>query len=135
MSLVVADTGKLDLLGQLQAWMLANTTLRLFTNNHTPFHSDIYSTYTEATFAGYSAITLGSWGAAYLTADFHAFIDETIRTFTTSGAGLPQTIYGYYVTKGTTDLLWAELAATPVTLTAGGQTYTVLPRFSLTSEF
>jgi len=135
MSLVVCDGGKQLELAQLQSYFNANAWLRLFQNNHTPAHGDVLATYTEATFSGYAAIQLVSWGAPYLSADFHAWIDEIVRTFTASASSPANTIYGYYVTKGSTDLLWAELALTPVTINASGQQYSVLPRFSLTSEF
>lgn len=135
MSLVVVDTGKLDLLGALTSWLNANTVLRLFQNNHAPLHGDTISAFTEATFAGYAAINLGSWGGAYLSADFHGWADETLRTFTSTGGSPVNTIYGYFITKGSSDLLWAEVAAVPVTINAAGQVYQVLPRLSLTSEF
>jgi hypothetical protein len=135
MSLVVCDGAKQLLLTQLLSWLNANTRLRLFQNNHTPVHGDTAAAYTEASFPGYAFTALTSWGAVYLTADFHAFTDEVLRTFTATGSSPANTIYGYYITDLTGALLWAELAPAAVTINASGQTYSVLPRFSDTSEF
>jgi hypothetical protein len=135
MSLVVSDVGKQDLIAPLSTYLAANAVLRLFQNNHVPNHADTAASYTEATFAGYAAINLTTWGTPYLSADFHAWIDETLRTFTSTGSSPANTIYGYFVTKGSGDLLFAEAAAVAVTINASGQAYSVLPRFSLTSEF
>jgi hypothetical protein len=135
MSLVISDVGKQDLLAPLASFLAANAVLRLYQNNHVPVHSDTAASYTEANFPGYASIPLTSWGSVYLSADFHAWIDEVLRTFTSTGSSPANTIYGYYVTKGSGDLLFAEIAAVAVTINAAGQVYQVLPRFSLTSEF
>jgi hypothetical protein len=135
MSLVVVDGGKADLLANLRTYLIANSYLHLFTNNHTPSHYDVVGTYTEANFSGYSSIALNSWGAPYLTSDFHEYVDEVLRTFTNSGI-TAQTVYGYYVTNGSIGALWwAELAPAPVVVSALGGSFSVQPRFSLTSEF
>jgi hypothetical protein len=135
MSLVVADQGKLDMLAPVATFLGANATLHLYQNNHTPLHGDTAAAYTEATFSGYAGIPLTSWGTPYLSADFHAWIDEVLRTWTCTASSPANTIYGYYVLGAGGRLLWAELAATSVAINAAGQTYSVLPRFSLTSEF
>jgi len=80
-----------------------NLVLRLYSNNITPSDTDTAGTYTEATFAGYSAITLAgaSWNAA--AAGSIAYSAE--QTFTRSSTGAPENIYGYYVTQATSGLL------------------------------
>ncbi len=131
----MCDGGKQQLLAQLRTWLNANSKLHLYKNNHAPVHGDTVSAYTESDFVGYAAVALTAWGAPYLTADFHAYIDEVVETFTAGLVVGSQSVYGYYVTDLAGVLIWAELAPSPVTINAAGQTFAVLPRFSDTSEF
>lgn len=83
--------------------------LCLFQSNTTPAETDTVASYTEATWTGYSAITLtsASWGAASGGApSSHAYAQQT---FTSSAGSQSQNNYGYFV-KSTTSakLLWAE---------------------------
>lgn len=83
-----------------------NLVLRLFQSNTTPANGDTAGTYTEATFTGYSAITLtgSSWNAASA-----GSISFAQQTFTSSAAQATQNIYGYYLTQAVSGVLvWAE---------------------------
>lgn len=135
MSLVLVNNGRTTLANQLRTYFNANTYLKLFQNNHTPVRGDTAASYTEATFGGYAQITLNSWGAASLTADFHALLTEIVRTFVCTGAPFTNTIYGYYIVDGGGNLLWAELAPASFNVDAINKAYSVIPQFTLTSEF
>jgi len=103
-----------------------NLVLRLYSNNITPADSDTAATYTEATFAGYSAITLtgASWGAA--AGGVTSFAQQT---FTRSSTGATENIYGYYVTQVTSGvLIWSERdAAAPAAMTNSGDNIKLTP--------
>lgn len=102
-----------------------------FVSNHTPVHGDVAATYTaiEATFGGYSRITLNSWSAAYVNASLEAQIDEAVRTWTATGSGLPQTIYGIFILSAGGTLLYVELNPTGgVTLSAAGHSFPYTPK-------
>jgi hypothetical protein len=79
-----------------------NLVLRLYQNNITPSDSDTAGTYTEATFTGYSAITLtgASWGTASA-----GTISFAQQTFSSSANQATQNIYGYYLTQVTSGIL------------------------------
>jgi hypothetical protein len=83
--------------------------LKLFKNNHTPVDTDTEADYTEATFVGYAAIPLDHtlW---VTTPGNPASSDYPTVTFTSTGGGQNETIYGYYVVQRLSGkLLWAEL--------------------------
>lgn len=103
-----------------------NLVLRLYSNNITPADADTAATYTEATFTGYSAITLtgASWGAG--SAGVTSFAQQT---FTRSSTGATENIYGYYVTQVTSGvLIWSERdAAAPAAMTNSGDNIKLTP--------
>lgn len=77
-----------------------NLTLKLFTNNITPAETDVASTYTEATFTGYSAVTLtssqaaGTWAAPTVSANLANSVYGTLATYTITAS--TQTVYGIF---------------------------------------
>lgn len=95
----------------------------------TPGNALVPGSFTEATYVGYAPV-LGGVGAC------QNFVDPAtgLRTVQlnepaggwhfacTGGAGLPQTVYGYYVTdNGTTVVYGSQLLPTPVVISASGQ--------------
>jgi hypothetical protein len=107
MALNFPDTGENLVLGMLVNKTAAeNLVLKLYKNNITPSDTDVAGTYTEATFPGYSAITLtgATWSAP--AAGSIAYSAE--QTFTCSGVSTDD-IYGYYVIQTTSGtLLYSE---------------------------
>ena len=130
MAIVVNNVAKVTLM-QIFVSTFNTYVLRLFVNNHTATETDTVTNFTEATFPGYAAKNLTSWGSAFLNSNTQGETDETVRVFTqTSVPGSPQTVYGYYITDGSGNLIWAENnPAGGQLLNAAPQTYTVLPRF------
>lgn len=107
-----------------------NLVLRLFSNNITPSDTDTAGTYTEATFAGYAAITLtgASWGAA----SAGTITYGSQQTFTRSSTGTLENIYGYYVTQAVSGLLvYSERdGAAPFAITNAGDNIKLTPTIS-----
>lgn len=106
-----------------------NLVLRLFQSNTTPAESDTEATYTEATFTGYSAVTLtgSSWGAA--SGGTIAFAQQT---FTSSAGSQNQNVYGYYLTQVTSGkLVYVErFSDGPYNIVNNGDAIKVTPTIS-----
>jgi hypothetical protein len=134
MAMVVPHVGEIEILKRVLYGNAGaeNLVLKLFQNNVTPSATDTASTYTEATFTGYSAVTLtssqagGTWSVP--TTDANGNTTSTYGTVATWTAGSAQTIYGYYVIGATSGLLyWAEAFANPKVL-AINDPVTIQPR-------
>ena len=96
----------------------ANLKLHLYTNNHTPAASDTLSSYTECADSGYTAVTLtGSSWTMGTDGSGNSQASYPQQTFTFNGS---VTIYGYYVTDGSsTKVCWAEIFSSSLSFTAG----------------
>lgn len=101
MPLVIPNHGEADSLDMFVGkTSLGGFTLRLFQNNITPAETDTVSTYTEATFTGYSAIALtaASWATTEGAPTETAYAQQT---FTSTAGSQSQNIYGYYLNRTT----------------------------------
>lgn len=139
MSAVIMDSGKtrfLDVLTGLSTAGLSGAKFHLYTNNVTPSHADVLATYTEATWAGYSAQTAGAWSGATLDGTFHGTSSQANPMGFMNTSGVTQTCYGYYVTDGAgLALLMAErFAGAPLNI-LNGQSLSLTPNVKDTSEF
>ena len=135
MSLKIPNVGELVILDQLRgAW--GNTLiLHLYQNNYSPVDGSVIGSFTEATFSGYATQTCASWSAA-ATVSGRASTSATARTFTNSTGSVGNSIYGYYVTDGSGNLMWAEAdPSAPVGMNNPGDSYTVTPTFTFATEF
>lgn len=102
--------------------------LRLYVNNHTPSVGDVTGDYTEPSGTWYAPITMGSWGTPFINPSDQGEVDEIIRIWTVAGTPSAEQVYGYFVTDGSGNLLWAETnPAGPQLMDTVGQTYSVLP--------
>lgn len=136
MSIVVPDVAERTLLNSLRNSLFnSNCHVHLFKNNLTPGDATVLGDFTEANFTGYAAIT-PSVGAAFTNGAGKAECDFATCTFSCTGSGTPNDVYGYYVTDvGNAVLYFAERAASPpTTLNANGQTYVVVPKLTLVQE-
>lgn len=87
-----------------------NPIAKLYKNNITPSDTDTAATFTEATFPGYSAITLT--GASWNAASGGSISYGSQQTWTCSGTATDD-VYGYYIVSTTSNkCLWAERDAT-----------------------
>lgn len=130
MAIVVPDQGEnIALEALVNKTAPQNLVLRLFQSNTTPAESDTEATYTEATFTGYSAITLtgASWGAASA-----GTISFAQQTFTSSAGSQNQNVYGYYLTQVTSGkLVYAErFTDGPYNIVNNGDAIKVTPTLS-----
>jgi len=104
--------------------------LKLFSNPVTPGKTTALGDITQVTAAGYTAKTLAgaSWTVATSTAGTNSAVySEQTFAFTTAA-----TVYGYYVTTLSGDLLWVErFSTTAFTLPAGGGEIAITPRITL----
>lgn len=127
---VIADVGKIGFMAAIMSQLRSganNAKVKLFTNNYTPLASSVLADFTEATFGGYVALaTPTAADAGVIPGGLDNWIFGAL-TWTASGAGLPITIYGYWVqfdnpiTLAPT-LLWAQRFDTPQALIAAGNT-------------
>jgi hypothetical protein len=133
MALLLTDAGESDMLSVIvNKTAPSNYVLRLYQSNTTPAETDTHTTYTEATFTGYSSVTLtgASWsiaGTAPTTASYAQ------QTFTSSAGSQSQNIYGYYVNRTTGNTIgWAErFSDGPYQITNNGDQIKVTPNFTL----
>lgn len=136
MALVVPDVGETVLLDRLLK--LTNVTdnylLHLYKNNYSPISTSTLSSFTEADFTNYAAVTLtrSSWASSTLNGSNKGESTYSAQSWTCGVT--TNTVYGYYVTDSTnTNLLWAEQFGIARTL-AQNDILSVTPVFTLSSE-
>lgn len=104
--------------------------LHLFTNNQTPGKTTVIGDFTEATgVPGYNAITLvgSNWTTTTSGGANSAVYSQETFSFTTGVS-----VYGYYVTDLSGNLLWAERFSTaPYVLPPAGGQISISPTISL----
>lgn len=137
MTLRVTDPGEEFLLDTIFA---IGYTLNLFKNDvesgltTAQKEALLVASFTVATFTGYAAINLtgGSWVTTQGAPSTATYAQQT---FTCSGAGVAQTIYGYYVTRTTGGaLVWYEYlndAHSSASVSSVGDAIRVTPSFTL----
>lgn len=127
MALNVPDVGENAILEMIvNKTAPQNPVLKLYKNNITPSDTDTDATYTEATFSGYSAITLT--GASWNSAASGSISYGSQQTFTCD-ASATDDIYGYYVVQTTSGiLLWSERdASAPFAVRNSGDAIKITP--------
>jgi len=135
-SLKVPDAGELLLLGYLRSQFNGVACrCRLFQNDKVPADADVASNYTEATFTSYAFQNAQSWVAPTSSGGVAQITHPTL-TWTVGAVGVGNQIYGYYITDGTGQLLWAERDPNaPINMAATGNTYAVTLALTFHSEF
>jgi hypothetical protein len=107
-----------------------NWTFRLFQNNITPAETDTSATYTEATWTGYSFVSLAaaSWTVSGTT---QAAYPE--QTFTSTAGSQNQTNYGYYYLSPTSTVLMGveRFSDAPYTIVNNGDQIKITPILTL----
>jgi hypothetical protein len=133
MALLVPNNGEGDgLKAFLNHTAATDPILRLFQNNITPAETDTAATYTEATFTGYSSVTLtgASWSVVEGAPSSASYAQQS---FTSSAGSQNQSIYGYYVTRTTSGrIAWAErFTDGPYVIVNNGDKIQITPSLSL----
>jgi|SaaInlV_100m_DNA_2_1039680.scaffolds.fasta_scaffold09860_6 hypothetical protein len=131
MPLVAPDEGEILLLQYIVNMTPAtDPVLHLYNNTDLTITDSVtIADITEASAAGYAAITLtgGSWTTVQSGGVTTAEYSEQTFAFTT-GASL----YGYYVTDTSDNLLWLEeFSGAPFTLPSGGGTIAITSKITL----
>ena len=138
MALVVPREGELALLDKMlkETSITDNYILKLYKNNITPDEDSDTSSFTEADFTNYVAITLtrATWNAAQVSATKAESSYGTVPQNWTCGT-TGNTIFGYWIESddGSLDVLWAERFATARVLD-NGDVLNITPKFTLASE-
>jgi hypothetical protein len=132
MTLVVPDEGERRLLSYIvNKSSPTNLVLHLYVNN-VSLGAETFTgaSFTEASASGYAAVTLtgSNWTVGTTTGVSSATYNSSI-TFTFS---VGQSVYGYYVTDTSGNILWAEeFPGAPFALPGGGGEISVTPRLQL----
>jgi len=138
MALIVVTEGENALLDTILDSFSAGLTLRLVTDQVALTNASVYADVTgdEATFGGYSAISLDDTDFEAVAQDGSnkAFtITTSWQTFTCDGTGANEVIRYYAITTGTT-LLWYEQLPSDQTMEDNGDLISIKPRLTLCTE-
>jgi len=124
---MIVNEGLICLLNDLLNGSSYGLKIKLFINNITPDANTVLGDLTEASFAGYSFISIPSvaYPAPTINGSGQAESDSgTLNWTCTSSPGSPQTVYGLYVimedTSALKKLLFAAAFDTPVVITTSG---------------
>jgi hypothetical protein len=135
--LVVPMEGELQLLNKMLQAALAvdeDYVLMLYVNNYTPNANTTATSFTEANFTNYTAMTLqrANWNAATIVSgEAQTSYGANPQTWTCGVTG--NTVVGYWVEGSVSGkVLWAEQFAVARTL-AQGDVLNVTPTFQLAS--
>jgi hypothetical protein len=103
MGIAFQDQGIIDAVNNLTAGALATAKLRLFQHGPSVTNATALGSLTEATFAGYTSVTLSGWSAAAASSHVASSTASPVTFTLTSGS---QSIGGWYITdSGNTVLL------------------------------
>ena len=105
--------------------------LGLYTNNVTVNPTTTFSSLIEASFPGYSRVSINGFGSAFLNGANQGEIDSTIQNLTLTTTGGPYPIYGYFLMTAPSGGILVAIgpnSAAPVNLANAGDTYTVQPK-------
>lgn len=134
MTLKMSDDSKQAILAQILL-IGSSFTVRLFSNNFTPNHGMVPGDLTEANFDGYAPVASLNWGSVSLNGSFEAEATLASATFTQTGTGITNNIYGYWVTDSFGNFLWAERnPSAPVAMDAAGLNYVVIGKYTFTNN-
>lgn len=135
MPLIVPNASELTMLTAiLEAYEGSDLKLKLYKNDYTPTASSTVANFTEATFGGYSEVTLtySDWTIATVSNNAKAVWGEEPIVWTVTADA--HTVYGYYVVDNAeTTLVWAEKYTVAKSLTIS-DTPQFQPTFSLRTD-
>lgn len=133
-TIYICDAGATD---KLNGWLgrsasLASTgKVRLYSNSVALSKATALGALTETSFPGYAAISISgaSWAAPTVSSHLASSSPTSPFTFTCSGGGSPQTVYGAYITDASNTVLLAcwTFASGPYTLTNSGDNVQTSP--------
>lgn len=105
---------------------LNGLTLKLFKSNTNPNGTETAGTFTEANFTGYASQALNTFPAFGLDGSNNAASTAGVYTFTQTGTGVTNDIYGYYCVTAGGLLVFSERDPNaPFAMNATGRVYQV----------
>jgi hypothetical protein len=109
-----------------------NLSLRLFKSDTTPGSTMTIADYTEATFTGYTAVTLSSADWTIGHDGYLATATAASETTFAASATTAETVYGYYMTGvNSSTLYWSEVFTAPFQVYNIGDAIVTAPAFRL----
>lgn len=132
MTLVVPDEGERRLLEYIvNKAAPTNLVLRLYINSvDLSTESFTTSSFTEANASGYAAVTLT--GANWTVSTSSGVSTAVYNTSINFSFNVGQSVYGYYVTNTSGQIMWAEqFPGAPFSLPSGGGEISVRPQVQL----
>ena len=132
MALVVGNMSETIMLSYIlnkSTYTSENLTIRLFSNDHIPVEADVVADYTEVSGGGYASVALNS--ALWVVAEGDPS-DANYPVVTWIFTGTAGLIYGYYVTRTSGELMWAErFNAAPYNMQNADDEIRISPRLAL----
>jgi hypothetical protein len=128
MDQIYPDNG---LVAWLKAMVTPSVNYHLYTNNHLPGLSDTISTYTEAAWSGYAAISVADTAFTFTQVTAHVGAVQAPNISFTNTSGSAQSVYGYFVTDSTNTYLLAaaQFDGAPISI-PNGNAQAVTPLFA-----
>lgn len=108
----VAELPQLDVIRDL----ITAAEIKLFKNNLTISATTVLADFTEANYSGYGGGQTPAWTAVATDGSGRAHTTSDVMTWSHSGGGTSNTIYGYYCESPTDGLLFAEKFATAIVM-------------------
>ncbi len=130
------DSCKINFLHDMALEELQGGYFHLFDSDIVPDNTDTLATYEaiEATFGGYEPIGPIDWdlGGIFINSDSQAEIDSELVVWTSTGDGLPVTIFGLFYVASDGELAFVDtFGALSQNLEIPGDVVEYLPRFVL----
>lgn len=134
MPFIVPLDAELDTLANIIGALLTGSTMHLFDNNVTIGTATLVASLNEASFAGYSSVSLVGWSSPLIDGTNHAYTIPTTPTFTPTAPGGSGNLYGYWIDKGS-DFIGAQNFPTPPIVVAQSIVLSIPFTYTVISEF
>lgn len=107
---------------------LATTEFRLYQNDITPGAGSVFADFTEADFTGYASAVMAAWITPIIDPiSGRSKIYPGPVLFLQSGTAIVNTVYGWYLEDGSSNLLAAGRFDTPVEMDTTGKEIVLIP--------
>jgi hypothetical protein len=112
-AIIVPNESEILQLDTLRSNLLDAGLLRLYQNDYTPDEDSTFEDFTEADYDGYDGSETPTWSSAATDGTGRAFTQSEIIQYGHDGGSPTNTIYGYFFTDISDNLLFAERFAVP----------------------
>jgi hypothetical protein len=130
MNIVVPKSALLLIAADLKTNFLDGSKLWLYQNDYTPNPNTALADLIVADYAGFAAKTIAAWGTAFVDVNGEVISLAPLETFTCTGGGMTNTIYGCYLTDATGAILtFAARFDAPFGMAISTDAIPFVPRF------